>query len=187
MNGVVETPPLTRGRLGLYGQPLEVTRNTPAYAGKTDQQIVLTNHDGKHPRLRGEDPIPPPSDDEVPETPPLTRGRHAAAIRKGGVGGNTPAYAGKTDRPTPESSGRWKHPRLRGEDFFLCAPFALPLETPRLRGEDRNEIVSMLNAGETPPLTRGRQNFVGADDLADGNTPAYAGKTRTGLNRKQVS
>ena len=32
-------------------------------------------------------------------------------------------------------------------------------------------------AGETPPLTRGRQSVVGSASVAQGNTPAYAGKT----------
>ena len=50
-----------------------------------------------------------------------------------------------------------KHPRLRGEDFFLqCL---------------------LDNRLETPPLTRGRQWLRAEHPELRRNTPAYAGKT----------
>ena len=54
-------------------------RNTPAYAGKTERVVAVTN--------------------EPQETPPLTRGRLFSRSAPSGRAGNTPAYAGKTKPP----------------------------------------------------------------------------------------
>ena len=72
--------------------------------------------------------------------------------------GNTPAYAGKTNRPRPAQGASGKHPRLRGEDELRAPVGGLALETP--------------------PLTRGRLFYGVHDGFGTGNTPAYAGKTR---------
>ena len=71
---------------------------------------------------------------------------------------NTPAYAGKTTCP-------------------LVAPKRLR-ETPRLRGEDIYDRQAPVIEMETPPLTRGRLQRCQSAQLHQGNTPAYAGKTR---------
>ena len=112
---------------------------------------------------------------------------------------NTPAYAGKTRALGRLRLRRQKHPRLRGEDPQCVAHSAPCQETapltrgrlsetnsfptrlwkhPRLRGGDFDGHSSFCLRSETPPLTRGRP--VGLHALAglEGNTPAYAGKTR---------
>ena len=91
-----ETPPLTRGRQNRNDCNSQTDGNTPAYAGKTAQFGDFTSGYEKHPRLRGEDPTLGKRRTQPSETPPLTRGRRRErGIRRGG-GGNTPAYAGKT-------------------------------------------------------------------------------------------
>ena len=93
------------------------------------------------------------------ETPPLTRGRRSRGLHQHAHDGNTPAYAGKTSFSSAFWTIGWKHPRLRGEDAVTTRPAG-------------------ANA-ETPPLTRGRHRLLLAAFLGYGNTPAYAGKTKT--------
>ena len=111
----------------------------------------------KHPRLRGEDLFLRLLLLTGMETPPLTRGRLEISLGGSASVGNTPAYAGKTDRILKKYSATGKHPRLRGEDAPKPSPNG-PLE-------------------ETPPLTRGRRDYGVKKAAAEGNTPAYAGKT----------
>ena len=172
-----ETPPLTRGRLGIEPARLKAVRNTPAYAGKTGPQTPSLPQRQKHPRLRGEDAINAASKDWTMETPPLTRGRpfreavdngdwETPPLTRGRLfrgelhragNGNTPAYAGKTYALSRLNLGGEKHPRLRGED-------------PKRPSLTATKV-------ETPPLTRGRQRARALASRADRNTPAYAGKT----------
>ena len=95
--------------------------------------------------------------------------------------GNTPAYAGKTKHRASCSRTGWKHPRLRGEDFADGMSLARPSETPPLtRGRPQLEP-RPSSLPETPPLTRGRLNCLRERGLRNGNTPAYAGKTKDGI------
>ena len=102
------------------------------------------------------------------ETPPLTRGRPTATTKNARRTGNTPAYAGKTRRGARESG------QMR--------------ETPPLtRG--RPSVAPMMRAApkETPPLTRGRHEWRQTLPPGFGNTPAYAGKTRSPFSTKCLS
>ena len=131
-----ETPPLTRGRRDESRVDDRVPGNTPAYAGKTPSHVVTLPAHKKHPRLRGEDFWRRNLWVQIPETPPLTRGRRTLRHPASSSTGNTPAYAGKTSRRRKPSRSSRKHPRLRGEDGK--------------RG------YASSSSGETPPLTRGR-------------------------------
>ena len=134
-----------------------LSRNTPAYAGKTSGRWRCARRSEKHPRLRGEDASESVSAGDLMETPPLTRGRpkfpKGIAVRLR----NTPAYAGKTGRKANAATSVEKHPRLRGED---------PIRS-----------LMLYSRPETPPLTRGRLHHRSAVFRQVGNTPAYAGKT----------
>ena len=152
-----ETPPLTRGRRWTTLRQTPRPRNTPAYAGKTLDLAKFRMHQGKHPRLRGEDEARTPAPFAVPETPPLTRGRPHYDRRRRKRARNTPAYAGKTFFVPTRLLWDQKHPRLRGED-------------KKVR---RIGVVKM----ETPPLTRGRPGDKITSIRPNRNTPAYAGKT----------
>ena len=113
----------------------------------------------KHPRLRGEDFDTKLAAYNIPETPPLARGRQGATYAGFTWRGNTPACAGKTTSFDSHRQNRRKHPRLRGEDGSS--------------GFTRKPV------SETPPLARGRhlKRVERPDEL--GNTPACAGKTRS--------
>ena len=86
------------------------------------------------------------------------RGRPPTRAKTFSVSGNTPAYAGKTLAHAAPVPGVKKHPRVCGED---AAP-----------GQDRASEV------ETPPRMRGRPAPLSHTIRLQGNTPAYAGKTR---------
>ena len=158
----METPPLTRGRPGNVLCRSESLRNTPAYAGKTRMRAKRAFAKKKHPRLRGEDSVESSGFSCSPETPPLTRGRLRRVSSWWTSSGNTPAYAGKTLQILRARRGVQKHPRLRGED--KCT-----------------ENVQK-SSGETPPLTRGRQDQAPRFVVGRRNTPAYAGKTLAGAS-----
>ena len=93
-----ETPPRMRGRrFPPHLHPL-IMRNTPAYAGKTHRLRIRTGSFGKHPRVCGEDLKLERIGLARKETPPRMRGRRCSPIKRPSSSGNTPAYAGKTDR-----------------------------------------------------------------------------------------
>ena len=152
-----ETPPLARGRHKGFNWERVPLRNTPACAGKTRTSDVTQRLKRKHPRLRGEDEASKPRIGDVPETPPLARGRltidQLFELREG----NTPACAGKTRKAHTATPRCEKHPRLRGEDF--------------------DPSIVSVPVLETPPLARGRRQGVFKQKSEHRNTPACAGKT----------
>ena len=89
------------------------------------------------------------------------RGRLSMIYSHRGYLRNTPAYAGKTYRDQDGTVHRKKHPRV-------C-------------GEDRVNTYYNAKAEETPPRMRGRLLAVHIAKAVPGNTPAYAGKTRSPL------
>ena len=133
----LETPPLTRGRLGeeLLHDPID--GNTPAYAGKTASSRSSCWPQRKHPRLRGEDRRTRNLLFRLLETPPLTRGR--------------------LDRSPCIGFSPEKHPRLRGEDLKYIRSVRETGETPPLTrgrrdrkpGSDRKEGNTPAYAGKT--------------------------------------
>ena len=91
-----ETPPRMRGRLNLFNRTMDLTGNTPAYAGKTSSGSHTHTRKRKHPRVCGEDSGSKRQVSTVRETPPRMRGRPLYSMPGGIHIRNTPAYAGKT-------------------------------------------------------------------------------------------
>ena len=98
---LAETPPRMRGRLQQVMPCAVVDRNTPAYAGKTFPPAGNSAVCRKHPRVCGEDCPSVRLTELVRETPPRMRGRHLVLKAVEHLGGNTPAYAGKTPVKLP--------------------------------------------------------------------------------------
>ena len=158
-NGYKLKHPRLRGEDGFEScQPRHTKETPPLTRGRRLPRRQCLPRRWKHPRLRGEDAPAPSLSSGARETPPLTRGRHKHSRRLGFRLRNTPAYAGKTYALSRLNLGGEKHPRLRGEDV---------IESPEVTEKK-----------ETPPLTRGRRSARRAKASRDGNTPAYAGKTR---------
>ena len=173
----METPPLTRGRLGLEDDHAARPGNTPAYAGKTGAHHGNNGPKEKHPRLRGEDMKSDMAMIPCPETPPLTRGRRPEYLGGSSSRGNTPAYAGKTWTPIERGAYRRNTPAYAGKTRHAAIGKRERQKHPRLRGEDHCRGGNPPARPETPPLTRGRLSGTAKDPEALRNTPAYAGKT----------
>ena len=139
-----------------------IARNTPAYAGKTTYQACRRERRWKHPRVCGEDRELLKSIMLLVETPPRMRGRPGSRGTHASSYGNTPAYAGKTWQYKELHKQRWKHPRV-------C-------------GEDRELLKSIMLLVETPPRMRGRPDVNYNFPSRQRNTPAYAGKTGSMAN-----
>ena len=152
-----ETPPRPRGRRAYVLLPGDRQGNTPASAGKTNNQPSFTRKRKKHPRVRGEDHRDLPMIFPARETPPRPRGRHGSDTGKLPPLRNTPASAGKTVFAPGSAVGLWKHPRVRGEDLI----------------QDR----TVFSETETPPRPRGRRLSGPDTTFGARNTPASAGKT----------
>ena len=112
----IETPPRMRGRPLHLQASCAPAGNTPAYAGKTGEDLPQSTLNEKHPRVCGEDHIQSQSEIPVKETPPRMRGRPSSAGVISSPSGNTPAYAGKTNQHSINIRQLWKHPRVCGED-----------------------------------------------------------------------
>ena len=146
-----------RGKLVPRRRRQSCARNIPAYAGKTPIHQPRLPAAQEHPRVCGENwnggvqlPI-------AWGTSPRMRGKQVNRAGCGRVGGNIPAYAGKTIGAGRRSDATWEHPRVCGENDTFKAVFEkLDGTSPRMRGK--------------PTIT--------ADAFAGlRNIPAYAGKT----------
>ncbi|RSX51074.1 hypothetical protein D2E24_1914 [Bifidobacterium samirii] len=115
-----------------------------------------------HPRLRGEDPAPLPSEERKSGSPPLARGRSRGESELGFTDRFTPACAGKMRLLSWHQLTSPVHPRLRGEDWSKAG-------------------CSKWRSG-SPPLARGRSGHLRqfADDVRF--TPACAGKMPSALS-----
>ena len=157
------SPPRMRGK-GIGTSNVSVgNRITPAYAGKSFPVNLVSRQLQDHPRVCGEKRLPPLEFTGSQGSPPRMRGK-ASFFRCLCPGdGITPAYAGKrlyserTDRP------RRDHPRVCGEKVSLVLGWFAPLGSPpRMRGKGVDALSGCLSAGITP---------------------AYAGKSQSGLRR----
>ncbi len=159
-HGYGGTPPRRRGGHRVGGGGGHVHRNTPASAGRTTSTASPPTPPPEHPRVGGEDRNSGPLWQSLGGTPPRRRGGRRQPVLGRLQQRNTPASAGRTP-PRGHSRRRSpEHPRVGGEDIAPTGDIT-------------------LNDG-TPPRRRGGLVRVFADDLADRNTPASAGRTARG-------
>ena len=156
-----ETPPRMRGRRDVINRKACIRRNTPAYAGKTNERGRPNLNSWKHPRVCGEDLTQLFRRCIGLETPPRMRGRRQRPAGRHHRHGNTPAYAGKTRFHGLFQGVSRKHPRVCGEDAI-------------------KRFLTKIDK-ETPPRMRGRLFCRKSKNALRGNTPAYAGKTLSNL------
>ena len=162
----LETSPHTRGEPVLSGEADELSRNIPAYAGRTGCPKNPARLRQKHPRIRGENTPQHLAGGRITETSPHTRGEHRRSVFMRARQGNIPAYAGRTDAKAEKTAQLEKHPRIRGENVEALFGSASILETsPHTRGEPGNVLIPLKIAG---------------------NIPAYAGRT-IGVKDSEVS
>ena len=145
------SPPRMRGRAhsskcrcGWYGI-------TPAYAGKSTLDCILSAIFVDHPRVCGEEEFRHSQNERPQGSPPRMRGRVKAG-RSGSVRSwITPAYAGKSSRSRPGLPFCRDHPRVCGEEHRAAAESARPSGSPpRMRGRAWLRLYATAKAGITP-------------------------------------
>ena len=132
-------------------------RNIPAYAGKTGDTIFHSWQQAEHPRVCGENILKGDTSSLNLGTSPRMRGKpsHTSSLCR--LAGNIPAYAGKT--------------------AVLALPNLVPWEHPRVCGENRGNVTSLLISLGTSPRMRGKPLRAKLERDYRRNIPAYAGKT----------
>ena len=149
-------PPRGRGRGGTTCRNCRVTGITPAWAGKRRDGTPGTRRSADYPRVGGEEFGRFGTGSNRRGLPPRGRGRvanHAWALVLARI---TPAWAGKSGRPTPTIGNRKDYPRVGGEEHGDPL-FAEP-------------VIGL------PPRGRGRGPVKKFACAIDRITPAWAGK-----------
>ena len=173
------SPPPMRGKVFVTEFVIVQIGITPAYAGKSDQNVIITIlHKGSpppmrgkgpegvrytgdpedHPRLCGEKPTPIELSEEEKGSPPPMRGKAKAAAFLHGADRITPAYAGKSRLLILWYQKNQDHPRLCGEKLDCY-----------------HTAIAYLGS---PPPMRGKAEISAQHHLQRRITPAYAGKSR---------
>ena len=140
-------------------------RITPAYAGKSKSFRGHRSATKDHPRLCGEKIFYFSICGGGTGSPPPMRGKDTLRTCDCTAIGITPAYAGKSLTVTVKSHRVWDHPRLCGEK-------------PVDHGD------SVHSRGSPPPM-RGKDSRRKIRTRPKRITPAYAGKSKKGLSKRQ--
>ena len=151
------SPPPMRGKDEFANGGRSKSGITPAYAGKSIADFILSAGNWDHPRLCGEKIKVFVLEVDVVGSPPPMRGKASSTGRPGVTFRITPAYAGKSKIFVINEAGGWDHPRLCGEKSSSC-------------------MTAPLMSGSPPPM-RGK-DWVHLKHIAVLRiTPAYAGKS----------
>ena len=113
--GCEGSPPRARGKVPGDDCMPDCRGITPACAGKRKKSLQSWGSARDHPRVRGEKISTICMAGVFKGSPPRARGKGAGdepGVRPGRI---TPACAGKSLPPALIRSGRWDHPRVRGE------------------------------------------------------------------------
>ena len=145
-----------RGKVYAMGLNTLGARITPAYAGKSVYDDTAAVWCEDHPRVCGEKLDGRSLLVLVLGSPPRMRGKALHFQQTFRHSRITPAYAGKRSR---QASCRCR-----------------PGDHPRVCGEKTAAVISAMFTVGSPPRMRGKDRVQGEDMLADGITPAYAGK-----------
>ena len=149
--------PLTRGKHNCPGCFDELLGLIPAHAGKTTARQSPPPSSWAHPRSRGENQPPPPTQASLWGSSPLTRGKPGGGLFPCLVVRLIPAHAGKT----PEQRAMVRHPGAH----------------PRSRGENPRRFAALTKSGGSSPLTRGKRRGHRPGTGRIRLIPAHAGKT----------
>ena len=150
------SPPRARGKGDRRCAGADSGGITPACAGKSTHFWSTQGRPGDHPRVRGEKPLVPVIQLVALGSPPRARGKDVTSFVSPSNRGITPACAGKSgDAGCEPGAGR---------------------DHPRVRGEKSSETSSTRKALGSPPRARGKVFIPRAFPVAEGITPACAGK-----------
>ena len=171
---------------------------TPAYAGKRFRFERSQCRFWDHPRLCGEKIMSVMKLRNTSGSPPPMRGKVPSFLPVSAADGITPAYAGKRSRvDLCTTSSQDPPPPMRGKDgdsvrsrlpFRITPAYAGKSisakntsprfkDHPRLCGEKYTEDDNESAAAGSPPPMRGKAFFTFFQEIVNGITPAYAGKS----------
>ena len=156
-----------RGKLIIVHVISKVDRITPAGAGKTSPFALGKSAPQDHPRRCGENISTARRYTRLKGSPPQVRGKLVSLFDARMPARITPAGAGKTLVRWSIVHGTWDHPRRCGEN--------------RMSRECR------LSALGSPPQVRGKLCRCLGTDSCKGITPAGAGKTVFGTDRRTAA
>ena len=109
------SPPRMRGKVHHGVSVHALKRITPAYAGKRGHKVRLQAAGRDHPRVCGEKAVIHLKVRFFTGSPPRMRGKDVPWSFNQGLGGITPAYAGKSAFGLLSSAESGDHPRVCGE------------------------------------------------------------------------
>ena len=151
--------PLTRGKPARRSSQSVRQWLIPAHAGKTGGRLRWSMTRGAHPRSRGENVPSVLIPSEAVGSSPLTRGKRGPYRTPVSWTGLIPAHAGKTQATPFRCRGTRAHPRSRGENRPILAPW--------------------IGVAGSSPLTRGKHSMSRIRRRRRRLIPAHAGKTET--------
>ena len=130
------SPPQVRGKRRRAFLSADMSRITPAGAGKTSLLTSIKSTNWDHPRRCGENVIPFVDECWIVGSPPQVRGKLPLASTALTLMGITPAGAGKTGCSCPEGLQSGDHPRRCGENkIALLVGRGSPGSPPQVRGK----------------------------------------------------
>ena len=149
--------PRVRGKLGSQCADTPIAGLIPACAGKTTGRYQPSRRGRAHPRVCGENELPPSKLRSTMGSSPRVRGKLSVAAFLIAIAGLIPACAGKTAAMFLTPSQSWAHPRVCGEN----------------RRASRRERPGMGSS----PRVRGKPAPPPHGENRPGLIPACAGKT----------
>ena len=152
------TSPRMRGKRPPSNRTLSMTRNIPAYAGKTHPLIIIIDLKAEHPRVCGEN----------------ASVNSLAAL----MSGTSPRMRGKHLGHTESLYQALEHPRVCGENTWVIRKACTRhWNIPAYAGKTNVELVDYCLASGTSPRMRGKRHLRRPHRGHFRNIPAYAGKT----------
>ena len=151
------SPPQVRGKRRRESLSADISRITPAGAGKTKATLNERFVNQDHPRRCGENREAEERAEEARGSPPQVRGKPMLSKQDLDAARITPAGAGKTLSI--------RHPAGAGRDH------------PRRCGENCQRVIVHLGQMGSPPQVRGKPIVLDSSMQARRITPAGAGKT----------
>ena len=136
----------------------------PACAGKTPSPPETFSRPPAHPRVCGENVYHRAFSQKNGGSSPRVRGKLIHACQRPADLGLIPACAGKTCTLCQVGARGWAHPRVCGENVFICTRF--------------------LHSRGSSPRVRGKRTVGSSAQRRIGLIPACAGKTKQARKRR---
>ena len=166
-----------RGKHAVAFDGVGLTRNIPAYAGKTFPYPAERRDGTEHPRVCGENMVRCGLSGKPPGTSPRMRGKHSRITRGSSRKRNIPAYAGKTFDLLGLGATTVEHPRVCGENLLPFRPGGGAGGTsPRMRGKLGNMTGFVHRSKEHPRVCGENQSHISIQSPKFGTSPRMRGK-----------